>query len=198
MKNTNFTDWLPYSWFIIELIVLYIVYWSIFRIKRISIKGKIAISVSIICVCYFLMVYLGVPIYLWRSTPAFVLGLIYKFNEDQVLRQGKRMMYLVVIVSLILLAVANLQNFKELNFLFVCIIVFGALSLFQVKNNKLVLFFSKISFEMYLVQSIAISTVALLSLRISLLYCLLVIALDIVLAILLNYFSRLMKGYFDN
>ena len=144
------------------------------------------------------MMYFGVPIYLWRSTPAFALGLIYKFYESQVLRQEKRMMILVVIVSLILLAFANLLNFKDLNFLFVCIIVFGALSLYRVKNNRLVLFFSKISFEMYLVQSIAIGTVDLLSLRISLLYCLLVIALDIVLAILLSYFSRFMKGYFNN
>lgn len=198
MKNTDSTDWLPYSWFVIELLVLYLVYWSVFRIKKISDECKIAISISIICLCYFLMVYLKLPIYLWRSTPAFALGLIYKLYESQILRQGKRMMLLVAIIALIQFAVANVLNFKELNFLFICVMVFGIFSLFQVKNDRLVLFFSKISFEMYLVQSIAIGAVGLLHLGSSCLYCLLVIALDIVLAMLLSKFSIFMKGCLNN
>lgn len=108
------------------------------------------------------------------------------------------MMLLVAIIALIQFAVANVLNFKELNFLFICVMVFGIFSLFQVKNDRLVLFFSKISFEMYLVQSIAIGAVGLLHLGSSCLYCLLVIALDIVLAMLLSKFSIFMKGCLNN
>ena len=86
-------------------------------------------------------------------------------------------------------------KFKEINFLFVCIIVFGGLSLIQVKTNGLISFLSKISFEMYLVQSIAIGIVSILYWGHIFWYCLLVIILDIVLAIILSKYSAIMKGY---
>lgn len=28
LKVTNFTDWLPYSWFVIELLIMYLLYWG--------------------------------------------------------------------------------------------------------------------------------------------------------------------------
>ena len=195
LKATNFTNWLPYSWFVIELLILYIFYWGFFRIKRMSIKSKITLSVSIICLCYFVMMYWDAPIYLWRSTPAFALGMIYKYNERLVLKCGRLMMILSVVVACMLFGIVNVLKFKEINFLFVCIIVFGGLSLIQVKTNGLISFLSKISFEMYLVQSIAIGIVSILYWGHIFWYCLLVIILDIVLAIILSKYSAIMKGY---
>lgn len=193
LQATNFTDWLPYSWFVIELLILYLIYWYVFRIKNTSMKNKIIILVCIIFIGYMLMVCLGTPIYLWRSTPAFALGMIYKLNEETILRYKRSTMITSVMLAMLLFVVANALAIKELNFLFVCVMVFGVFSLVSIKNNRVILFFSRISFEMYLVQSIAIGLVSLMPLEKSCSFCILVIVVDIILAVVLNRYTVYMR-----
>lgn len=193
LQATNFTDWLPYSWFVIELLIMYLLYWSVFRIKRISVNRKVFLLVCIIFIGYIFLVYLDAPIYLWRSTPAFALGMIYKFNEDTILNCKRHTMITCVIIAFVLFVMANVSAIKEFNFLFICVMTFGAFSLFSIKNNRVILFFSRISFEMYLVQSIAIGLVGLVPLGKTYLFCFFVVVLDIVLAVALNRYSAYMK-----
>ena len=126
---------------------MYLLYWGGFRIKSISVQCKIIISACMIFVGYILMIYLDAPIYLWRSTPAFALGMLYRFYEDTVLNCKRRTMIFNIIMAFVLFVMANVLALKELNFLFICIMVFGAFSLFSIKNNRVILFFNRISFE---------------------------------------------------
>lgn len=98
-----------------------------------------------------------------------------------------------IIMAFVLFVIANVLALKELNFLFICIMVFGAFSLFSIKNNRVILFFNRISFEIYLVQSIAIGLVSLLPLSKTYLFCFLVVVVDIGLAVALNRYSVYMK-----
>lgn len=193
LKVTNFTDWLPYSWFVLELLIMYFLYWGVFIIKSISVKCKVTISVFIIFVGYMLMICLDAPIYLWRSTPAFALGMLYRVYEDTVLNCKRRTMIFCIIMAFVLFIIANVLALKELNFLFICVMAFGAFSLFSIKNNRVIIFFNRISFEIYLVQSIAIGLVSLLPLSKTYLFCFLVVVVDIGLAVALNRYSVYMK-----
>lgn len=186
LATTNFTDWLPYSWFVIELIIFYLFYWAIFRIIKIDDKRKMLVLTVSVVITYVLMLALDLPIYFWRSTPALALGIVYRWREKQISQMGSKKMMLCLIVSFLLFVVLNILKIRELNFLFVCVIVIGGLAFVRVKENKLTKGLSKISYEVYLAQSLAIGISQLFIAEKGFLFCAMVIGLDLVIATILT------------
>lgn len=190
LKTTNFTNWLPYSWFVIELIVFYLLYWAIFRMAKIGDKYKVLLLTGSIVVAYLLMWVLDLPIYLWRSTPALALGIMYRWCEGRILQMGSKKMMSCLIASLVLFVVLNVLKIKELNFFFVCVMVIGGLSFVRVEENKLTKGLSKISYEVYLAQSLAIGISQIFIAEKGFLFCVMVIGWDLVIATILTSINK--------
>lgn len=193
---TNFTDWLPYSWFVIELIVFYLLYWAIFRMTKIEDKYKVLLLAVSIVIAYVLMLILDLPIYFWRSTPALALGIIYRWCEGQILQMSRKKMMSYFVVSLVLFVILNVLKIKELNFLLVCVMVIGGFAFVRVKENKLMKGLSKISYEVYLAQSLAIGISQLFIADKGFLFCAMVIGLDLVIATILTSINKRLLTYF--
>lgn len=187
---TNFTDWLPYSWFVIELIVFYLLYWAIFRMAKIGDKHKVLLLTVSIVIAYVLMLGLDLPIYFWRSTPALALGIIYRWREGQILQMGNKKMMSCLMTALGLFVLLNVLKIKELNFLLICVMVIGGLAFVRVKENKLMIGLSKISYEVYLAQSLAIGISQLFIAEKGFLFCVMVIGLDLVIATILTSINK--------
>lgn len=193
---TNFTDWLPYSWFVIELIVFYLLYWAIFRMAKIEDKYKVLLLTVSIVIAYVLMLILNLPIYFWRSTPALALGIIYRWCEGQILQMSRKKMMSCLVISLVLFVILNVLKIKELNFFFVCVMVIGGLAFVRVKENKLTKGLSKISYEVYLAQSLAIGISQLFIAEKGFLFCAMVIGLDLVIATILTSINNRLQTCF--
>lgn len=196
LATTNFTDWLPYSWFVIELIVFYLLYWAIFRMAKIEDKYKVLLLTVSIVVAYVLMLILDLPIYFWRSTPALALGIIYRWCEGQILQMSRKKIMSCLVISLVLFVILNVLKIKELNFFFVCVMVIGGLAFVRVKENKLMKGLSKISYEVYLAQSLAIGISQLFIAEKGFLFCAMVIGMDLVIATILTSINNRLQTCF--
>lgn len=187
---TNFTNWLPYSWFVIEMIVFYLFYWAVFRMDKMGDNYKVLLLVVSIIVAYGLMFICELPIYFWRCTPALALGTVYLWREKQILQMGRKKMMSYIFISLCLFVLQNVLMMKELDFFFVCIIVIGGLTFVNIKEKKTLKWLAKISYEVYLVQSLAIGISLLFIEKKGLLFCTIVIGLDLVLATILTSINK--------
>lgn len=157
---------------------------------KIGDKHKVLLLTVSIVIAYVLMLVLDLPIYFWRSTPALALGIIYRWCEGQILQMGNKKMMSCLMTALGLFVLLNVLKIKELNFLLVCVMVIGGLAFVRVKENKLMIGLSKISYEVYLAQSLAIGISQLFIAEKGFLFCVMVIGLDLVIATILTSINR--------
>lgn len=157
---------------------------------KIDDKHKVLLLTVSIVVAYVLMLVLDLPIYFWRSTPALALGIVYRWYERQILQMGSKKMMSCLLTALGLFVLLNVLKIKELNFLLVCVMVIGGLAFVRVKENKLMIGLSKISYEVYLAQSLAIGISQLFIAEKGFLFCIMVIGLDLVIATILTSINK--------
>lgn len=157
---------------------------------KIGDKHKVLLLTVSIVITYVLMLVLDLPIYFWRSTPALALGIIYRWYERQILQMGSKKMMSCLLTALGLFVLLNVLKIKELNFFFVCVMAIGCLVFVRVKENKLMKGLSKISYEVYLAQSLAIGISQLFIAEKGFLFCVMVIGLDLVIAAILTSINR--------
>lgn len=157
---------------------------------KIGDKHKVLLLTVSIVIAYVLMLGLDLPIYFWRSTPALALGIIYRWREGQILQMGNKKMMSCLMTALGLFVLLNVLKIKELNFLLICVMVIGGLAFVRVKENKLMIGLSKISYEVYLAQSLAIGISQLFIAEKGFLFCVMVIGLDLVIATILTSINK--------
>lgn len=157
---------------------------------KIGDKYKVLLLTGSIVVAYVLMWVLDLPIYLWRSTPALALGIMYRWCEGRILQMGSKKMMSCLLAALGLFVLLNVLKIKELNFFFVCVMVIGGLAFVRVKENKLTKGLSKISYEVYLAQSLAIGISQIFIAEKGFLFCAMVIGLDLVIATILTSINK--------
>ena len=170
--TNNLLSWqlaLPYTWFILTLLVLYIIMYLCAFVAKRNVFFLITICTSILLFCVAGKV-LGIPSWGRNTVTAFLAGVIYRNNEHliidrlRLINRGQRYLYAVLIVILlgiiISLSVCGITYpyFTVLDrpfyaytwsTLFFCLLVF-----FPPVTHSVFSILGKISYEMYICQSI--------------------------------------------
>ena len=149
---------LPYSWFVLTLLQLYLIFYIVNNLCQkaavchrfpIVILAVITFYIAVLFVCRVQSTY-------YCSLYGFVVGIFYKDFEPRV-PQIKRIALIGVILLLLSQLIIELHPpmtmfYNSWIYTIACALVFSAISL----RNKIVDFFSEISYEIYLCQGISI------------------------------------------
>lgn len=162
---------LPYTWFVVTLIILYVIFYSCAVIaSRYESKVFLFLCFVIVTVLFFSLFgkYTGVPSWGRNTTTAFLAGIIYKNIENKMIGiLGTSTKFYMIIISIILILVTIyikgdiLNDFMEGNFLkrpvlafFWPLLFIPIYTIIPVLNNSAIRFLSSISYELYVCQSI--------------------------------------------
>lgn len=163
----------PFSWYIISIILWYIVYWALMKIFKQNYLGMV-LGAFIVYIAYALTcIKLGYGIWWYIATPAIILGMVWAIFETKIIRSLKSntkrfwIIYIICFFCLIFLlskadSVVSILNFENSdNIIFtlrnILITLCFVLSTLKFKiGNRGLSFLGKISFEIYLVQGLLI------------------------------------------
>ncbi len=155
-------SWLPYSWFVVVLLLLYVLFYFTFKLKY-SLRIKILAFACVSIVYVLLAALFEIPHFWYVSSPSVLLGILWKYNESSIkeLLSRNYVFFSLAILSLLCIACSMIIGMKSLNWLFFCtlfiLLVYVLPTTFRA--TFFVTFFSGISYEMYLMQGIAIQLV---------------------------------------
>ena len=152
--------YLPKSWFVYELMLLYIMFYYIFRLK-IDVIRKLSVLLLICVLLIAVLVILGYGSNWYVSTLAFPIGMIYSYKEKYILHNFKLCIYGIISVILMLFVCyfVILNIFKKdvlypmLNISLPLLLPMIAYKCKYFKSTVLD-FFGSISYEVYLVHGI--------------------------------------------
>lgn len=160
-STTNIGDWLPNSWFVWVIIIAYFLYWVVFRTDY-SLRSKLILMAIISLIYYSIGKVLGIPPYWYRSSYCIVLGMLWRYWEVEILKKLDTIFiyFTLPIICAVFFGVCQIMHLKDITPLFVCVVFSWLMySLRYTRINKIVGFLSKISYEIYLLQCIAIKMV---------------------------------------
>lgn len=205
LSFVSFKNIVGSSWYIFELIVLYIIFFLSFKIKN----RKIALSVlfALVAVCAIGFYFSDSFSDVWyRSIFAFPLGVFYSLKKDKIesiLLKRSVIRCIVLILSLIVLLISRyacvLFDLKYLQVLFditssAMFALVAVIMLRKIKlGNKALSFLGNISFEIYLVHFLLVKLIYSLYFNGQinlLLYFVISIASTILAAYIMNFIDR--------
>lgn len=157
-KESGFLEFVPYLWFVWILASFYTVFFFVFKYVKANSIVKVSI-VSLFVLAYFIVFrHLGFQDYLYFRCPAFCAGMFCAMFENKI-KQKLRILHCLAILFLCLTIFAThlLRDFESIIW---AIILFTSMYLIKDLNeNKVIQFFSSISYEMYIVQFLPISII---------------------------------------
>lgn len=156
-----FDHWLPYSWFVFVIIGGYFVFYVIFKLLPPQ-KG-------IVCFLLFNLAYiigmnvLDVPRYWYAGSLGLSIGVLWSWYADNIknlLRSNTLALSLFLSALFLWVLFSKYIGFKELHPIFTSILMIVIVHKISFNHpQKLICFLSKISFEIYLFQALAIAFV---------------------------------------
>lgn len=157
---------LRYTWFVWVLLAAYSLFYCIFR-TNLANSRKIWLF-SIITIGYFLIgLWMGIPRFLYASSIAFPLGLIWRYCEKSIislLSEYKTLPVLILLGCLLLLAIG--LRYSTLRLLVPVLTAFlFAFVVYRIptfNNSKTITLLSSISYELFLCQGLAIGSASFL------------------------------------
>lgn len=148
---------LPFTWFIIVLAIFYVFFYIISSIKRITNNRFfiiLLISVCVFSVTNFIL--FRDSAYTNFSSLCFPAGVLYRQHETKIKEfLSKKLNYIICFV--VLLATGLIEHVHHLlpfNILIWSIVIIMLSTLFNVSSNRVLNFFSDISYEVYICQGI--------------------------------------------
>ena len=157
-SDVPFIHWLKYSWFVFVLWGGYFFFYLIFRLKILTFNKVVLYAVPTVAYYVIMLVVLdGHSSVLFRTSYAIYLGMLWKYNESRLLSVLQRRF--VLPVALTLSAVCFFITLQQESLLwnplftvttFVCL----AYALPITRENRVIKFLSRISYEMYLWQGL--------------------------------------------
>lgn len=157
-------DLVEFSWFVGAILVSYVMF---FIGKKILPKVNLALKVAVLMLIFSVICYKHLDY--WTTFFAFPLGLIFGEKESKIssLSSGKRIAVIIASAGLCAVAIVpKFYGFNNGNDLFMNISDFFTSSLFAIIvyfiasfiriGNPILSFFGKISYEVYLLQGIAV------------------------------------------
>lgn len=163
LSTTSFIDWLRFSWFVWVILGGYLLFFLIFRThmtdkRKLSLYAIASLSYYLLCIYVFED---KLP-YLYRTSYALLLGLIWKYYEPRIVRflKTKYMIIPVTIISTVGFVLAVKSDDLLFNPLFAAMtfVCFAYLIPLH-KDYAAVKVLSKISYEYYLWQGLSIAVV---------------------------------------
>lgn len=163
----------PFSWFIITILIFYIVYWALMKICK---ENYISMVFGAVVgyICYTLVcIKIGLDGWWYETAPVIIFGMLWGMYEKKIidiLNRKKSLfwgLYFLSILCVLLMTIYDIYLHKILNFKGCGIIIWMIKSLLFVFNfmlftmkikigNKLLLFLGEISLEIYLIQGLVI------------------------------------------
>lgn len=154
----NYQLILPFTWFIIVLAIFYAFFYIISSIKRINnIWFFIILLISVCAFSVANFILFRDSAYTNFSSLCFPAGVFYRQQESNIKHLlSKKHNYIICFVVLVATGLfVNVHHLLPLTILVWSIIIIVLTTLFNVKSNRVLNFFSDISYEVYLCQGIA-------------------------------------------
>ena len=193
LSETNFLDWLRYSWFVFVIWGGYLLFYIIFRSNMTYCK-KLGLYAFFSILYYIVSMSLleGRLPFLYRTSYAIFLGFLWKYKEESILTFLKKKYVLPIVFSLSVVGFVFTVKTNDLLWnplfsvlLFICTAYIIPLN----KDYPIIKLLSKISYEYYLWQGLTISLVIeywhFSKMAISLCLCL---SINALLSLLAHYF----------
>lgn len=154
----NYQLILPFTWFVIILAVFYVFFYALSSVYQISDKRFLLLLT--LCVCVFSIanfIIFRESAYTNFSSLCFPAGVLYRQYESKIEQflSRKTSYLLCFLVFLATGFAASINHLLPVTILVWSILIIMFSTLFSVKKNKVLNFFSKISYEVYVCQGIA-------------------------------------------
>lgn len=193
-SDKPFEQFVPHTWFVWVLVGGYVIFKVIFS-SKIDIRQKIALF-ALCSLCYYIIGILsGLPKFWYFSSPAMLLGMIWRYKENAIMKfiDGHICLFpvLPILVSAIPMLLFHVKNFFPIS---ACLFFmwFAYLCREGWCNNKITKFLGGISYEVYLCHGILVGIMVGLSNSDTLNFILLIIA-TVIFSVLVNKVSNLIK-----
>ncbi len=153
---------LPFTWFVPILCFIYVIFYATSTFISNSWTFLIAVTAEIIVLSITNTAVSHIA-YISLSNLAFPAGVLYKQNESRILnlmsRKSVTAIAIVIIITLTF-CLTHLHNyFIPLEILIWTVVTICLYSRVQIKTNKVIVFLSKISYELYLCQGITFALI---------------------------------------
>lgn len=149
---------LPFTWFVIVLSVFYVFFYAASSLTPISndrFLGVVAIAVCVFSVANFFL-FRETAAYTNFSSLCFPAGIFYKQHERQIILFLRRKSHYLICLVLLLATgfLARINYLLPLTILIWSVLVIMLITIVEVKGGAVLIFFSKISYEVYVCQGI--------------------------------------------
>lgn len=185
---------LPYSWFVYVIIVVYIVFFFVFRLK-IDINKKIFLSFLGVFLISFCLYKFGYDRAWWVSNLAFPTGMLYAYYEKKLIkisrtRVGNLLLIPLCALSAMAIVLPKIEFLYVFAYVFISIFLLVLISYVKLPNGKFWHFLGKISYETYLLHGAVFTMLRgeLIFIENKYIYLLTTIVLTLVLAYVFNNF----------
>ena len=145
-----------YSWYIVEILILYLFFYLFMRIDRKRMKYMIMLNVVLYVLMVMVFKFMNYAPYWYRSTYMYIIGLLYVLFEKQIteiIRNKNVICFGITVLMCLLMVVFKIPYYCfEMMLLLAIILIFNRFVL----NNKLLIFLGRISLEIYLLHGLII------------------------------------------
>lgn len=200
ISSKTFDNWLPYSWFIFVILGGYALYWLTFKIlpppnknSRLDENLRNTVVFLACSIAYIiLLACLDVPRYWYGGTLGMAIGMFWSLYEKpimKILESNVISILLLMVATALWMVFSKYIQFKEFHPFFTCTMLIVVMHKLPFrKSNAIVDFFAKISFELYLFQSLAMAIIwDVAGIEIGLLSMICVMVADIIISALFHY-----------
>lgn len=150
---------LPYSWFVISIIVLYLFFYWSFSPRRLVVSQKLFLCLLLSCLYILIAILIGYDRCWWVSTLGFVTGLFYRYYELYLVRIFRSKIYRLLFMPICSLAIYLLSGSPvefvlSVAYVLIPSLVIVLINYLKFRKNLLLSFFGDISYEIYLCQGV--------------------------------------------
>ena len=188
-----------YCWFIYEILALYIVFFITY--KKFSFKKATILNSIIILISLILMYFLKISATWYKSTFAFLMGIIVAKNRENLVKWFNSKYYIKALALIVLMGIClslgkyfNLEvleifiyNIAVMLFIMVSLMIIKKLNKFE---NEFFKYLGKISFEIYLYHGLFIDLFKQIPINKNV-GGMLIIIFSIIVAIIMNKFDKI-------
>lgn len=146
---------LPYSWFVISIIIFYFAFYLIFLIPKLSVLDKIMGCIVFSVFYIALVITAGYDRCWWVSSLAFPTGLLFRYKERVFMKIGSSavssILFLITSCAIVYMLIrSKIEDLLPVAYIFIPLLIIIPVENLRFTNSSILRFFGKISYEIYL------------------------------------------------
>jgi len=149
-------SFIPTSWFIYILSLLYVFFFAVFRYSKSSVVKKVVLTACLVIGYCLIAPHLGVSRWRYDKCPAFIVGMLFALFDNHKARFARWHVLLAVGILLGLLSLPWGHRLDPLYYPSIIFMMMFVLPGGGFMKSRIVKFFSSISLEMFIIQYIPI------------------------------------------